>query len=631
MPFRVKGRAGAGIPGFKYSPARLRSGVFNGCLDMSFRRIAACWLVLFCVLAAPAGAGAARHNVVLFVADGLRADSVTPESAPTLTKLRHDGVDFTNSHSIYPTVTTVNASAIATGHYPGDNGNFGNQFLVGFAVPQEGGARIAGVEDDAVLGELNDHYGGNYLNEQSLLAAARAMGFATASIGKMGPTAIQDVTARDGSTFVVDLGTGTDKGIAIAPAFAAAMKAAGLPDISPKYAMPNSAFQNYMNDVATKVALPALKDSGKPFVLVFWSPDPDLSQHVTKDSPGKLMPGINGPAGKAGIRTADDALAAILNSLTALGLDKTTDVFVTADHGFSTLDKSSKTSTAARIEFDRVPKGELPSGFLAIDLADGLGLPLFNPSTQKAVDYRAGHRGASGNGYIGTDPKDPYAVVVANGGTDFVYLPGERPTDRAWQVVHLLMMQDYVSGIFVRDALGSIPGTLPTSAINLKGTARTIEPDIVVNFRSHLIKNCEPVLMCGASVGDTSLVTGQGMHGTFSRADTRNFMAAAGPSFKSGFADPAPVSNADITPTLAHLMGIEIKPVGGLKGRVIAEAFRRGKVPTVTHGWQVSAPGPDGLKTVLDYQQVGGTRYFDAAGFPDRTLGLTLPGNPPKH
>jgi len=35
-----------------------------------------------------------------------------------------------------------------------------------------------------------------------------------------------------------------------------------------------------------------------------------------------------------------------------------------------------------------------------------------------------------------------------------------------------------------------------------------------------------------------------------------------------------------------------------------------------------SAPAEGGLRTVLDYQVVGTTRYFDAAGFPGRTVGL---------
>jgi len=35
-----------------------------------------------------------------------------------------------------------------------------------------------------------------------------------------------------------------------------------------------------------------------------------------------------------------------------------------------------------------------------------------------------------------------------------------------------------------------------------------------------------------------------------------------------------------------------------------------------------SKPGPGGLRTVLRYQEVGGVRYFDAAGFPGRTVGV---------
>ena len=35
-----------------------------------------------------------------------------------------------------------------------------------------------------------------------------------------------------------------------------------------------------------------------------------------------------------------------------------------------------------------------------------------------------------------------------------------------------------------------------------------------------------------------------------------------------------------------------------------------------------SEPAANGLRTVLNYQQVGSTRYFDAAGFPGRTVGL---------
>jgi hypothetical protein len=35
-----------------------------------------------------------------------------------------------------------------------------------------------------------------------------------------------------------------------------------------------------------------------------------------------------------------------------------------------------------------------------------------------------------------------------------------------------------------------------------------------------------------------------------------------------------------------------------------------------------SPPSANGLRTVLSFQRVGSQRYFDAAGFPGRTVGL---------
>jgi arylsulfatase A-like enzyme len=505
----------------------------------------------------PAPTAHRPHNVLIFVADGLRYDSVTEKSAPTLWRLRHDGVDFTNSHSLYPTLTTVNASAIATGHDIGDTGDFGNRIWSGSAILQ--------FEDDTQLGQANAQFGGNYLNETSLLAAARAAGFATAAMGKVGPTAIQDVTQRDGTgTIVID----DEFGIAIAPDLTDAIKAAGLVTPAPKPNVPNVEQQQYMAQLATKVVLPRLAASGKSFAMLYWSRDPDLSQHLEKDG------SVNGPTGQAGIKDADDTLAALLGWLKAKGLDKTTDVFVTADHGFSTIDKHSGA-------------GELPADFLAKDL--------------KAF---------------------PAARVVANGGSDLIYL-GEKKDAAA--VVDALTKLDYVSGIFADDALGDLAGSLPMSAINWRGAALTPQPSIVVSFASHLVADCKPTLLCAAEVADTSLATGQGMHGTFSRADTRNFMAAIGPDFKARFADPAPIANSDIAPTLAHVLGLAIAPRGKLPGRPILESLKGGKAVSSVPERRESAPAANGLKTVLEGQRVGDTRYFDAAGFPGRTVGLGGP------
>ncbi len=61
----------------------------------------------------------------------------------------------------------------------------------------------------------------------------------------------------------------------------------------------------------TKAVLPTFKDRNKPFVMVFWSRDPDGTQHNQGDSLMRLIPGINGPTSLAAIRNADNNLAQI--------------------------------------------------------------------------------------------------------------------------------------------------------------------------------------------------------------------------------------------------------------------------------------------------------------------------------
>ena len=61
---------------------------------------------------------------------------------------------------------------------------------------------------------------------------------------------------------------------------------------------------------------------------------------------------------------------------------------------------------------------------------------------------------------------------------------------------------------------------------------------------------------------------------------------------------------------------------GKLVGRVMSEALNGGTMPKFAALTKRSAPGANGLRTVLLYQTVGKTMYFDAAGFPGRTVGL---------
>jgi hypothetical protein len=458
------------------------------------------------------------RNVILFVPDGLRALQVTPETAPTMAAVRDQGVNFANPHSLFPTFTMANASGLATGHFLGDTGVFSNTIYTAYPVGTAGGSMTPFIESDPILGDIDAHFSGNFVDEDSILFIARLQGFSIAAIGKLGPALMFDHTERTGeNTIIVDDSTGSSAGIPLSQAMKDALTAAGLPLAAPSRGdngkagndktagttVANVVQQGYFASVAAKVVLPMVKAHNRPFVLVFWSRNPDGTQHNQGDSLLQVTPGINGPT----------------------------------SHG-----------------------------------------------------------------------------------SDLVYIPGK---DRALtaKVVETLLAQDYVSGLFVDSEIGAFPGTLPLSAINMQDSARTPRPSVVINFRSYST-GCEQPVLCTVEIADTGLQQGQGMHGSFSRDDTMNFMAAIGPSFKSGFVNDAPVSNADMGKTIAHILGLKIPFKGALQGRVVEEALPGGANPAAETWVERAHPAAEGLATVLTGQRVGNTRYVDAAGFPGRTVGL---------
>jgi hypothetical protein len=605
---------------------------------------------------------------------GLRfepADNTARRATRTL------GVHFLNSHSLFQTLTTANAATLATGHYLGDTGIFSNTEYSGAPVfggnsfRNRAGTPTPFLEDDRVLSDLDDRYpDGNFIGEQSLLALARAHGMNTAAIGKLGPVAIQDLTQIGGQagsmhtpqTVVLDDSTGSPVGVPVAPVIAAALAQAGLPPAPPRRRQPsgsvalpgtlqtNSTQQQWLVDATTGAVLPAFVRSGKPFVLIYWSRDPDGSQHNQGDSLNRLTPGINGPTARAAVANADANLKQILDFLAANPqVRAVTDVLITSDHGFATISKhqldrqgrgtASYSTTFTYRGADGQPEvtpGWLPPGFLAIDLAHGLHLSLFDSDAPQrsggATRYvpidpalpasqASRQRPTLGSGLLGGPEiqagATPRVVVAANGGSDLIYVPdGDRALTRT--IVAFLLSQDYTGAVFTDSALGQFPGTLPLSSIGLEGTARMPRPAIAVAFKTFL---SEPGnLLSAVQIADTTLQQGQGSHGSFGRDNTFNNMAALGPDFKQDFSDSLPVSNADIAVTAAHLLGLTLRAHGRLQGRVLSEALRgstEARSQRAALRTEVSAADAGGQATVLQFQQLDGRGYFDTACLVD--------------
>ena len=685
------------------------------------------------------------RNIVVFVADGLRPGSVNPTDAPTLYSLRQEGVNFTNSHSLFPTFTTPNASAIATGHYLGDTGDFSNTVYTGYPVPNANGSVTPFIENDPILADINANANfadpdlsfskNNFLTEESLLAYARLHGYSTAAIGKLGPVAIQDITqvSRTGGdttapnitpkTVIIDDSTngltpptsdatGSQTAVPLSQAVADRLTAAGLPLTTTPRVQPagnlttpgtfdaNVAQQQYFADATTKAVLPQFVDdiasnTSHGFAAVYWSRDPDGTQHNNGDAfnpadPGNnfLDIGINGPTPKKAVTNADANLKQIIDYLKATPdpanpgktLYDNTDLFVTSDHGFSTISKQAvgvnfnaagtptytdTTSYASTLDYYTtdsdgnkkltVHPGFLPPGFVAIDLAHDLGSMLYDPNKPTApvnpsninniqytaVDPTQGQLPLSGNGVIGGSGQvldgvidsSTQVVVAANGGSDLLYVPSKDPA-LVKQIVSLLAQKDYISGIFTDDQFGDVPGALKLSTIGLEGSSELPTPSIIVNFKTFSTNPNDPNdPQAEVQVADTTLQQGQGMHGSFGRGDTFNNMAAIGPDFKSGFVDTAPVSNVDLVPTLASVLGWELPAVGSLTGRVLNESLVNGPDTVNATTTALTSSPIDGKSTTLKVQKVGNVPYFDAAGFANGTDGLIAPiaTNPPKN
>ena len=655
-----------------------------------------CFVLLVCTLSAAQANSPQvprKRNVIIFVADGLRHGSVNEKDTPALWSVRTRGVHFDNSYSLFPTFTTANASAIATGHRLGDTGDYSNVLYTGFPIFESGnfnrgaGTVLPFIEDDQILADLNAHFGGNYLNESTLLDVARRNGFNTAAIGKIGPAGIQAIEALNPQggqfsvpeTIIIDDATAyspwdpqnkvaksiplpqvlVDRLLKLRIPLDAPSRSNGFPESSaynngnagnaqtPGTLRANDVQQQWMNEVATQAVLPMFAESGKPFVMVFWSRDPDSTQHNQGDSFKQLVPGINGPTTTQALQNADRSLASILDFLDKHPeIEANTDLFLTSDHGFITvshreLDRAGTATTAESARhLYRTSSGQLdtnksylPNGFLAIDLAWALQTKLWDPGAPagpgsrnpyKEVHLRMdeyykatdewerpwGSNGLLGQSVYKADGSDALAIVAANGGSDLVYVPDGNP-ETVQRIVTALLKFDYVDNIFVDDKYGKLPGTLPLTAVDLVGTAVMPRPAIVIGFKTFYLNPGD--LMTGVQISDTSLREGQGNHGGFGRESTFNNMAAIGPDFKQGVVSPAPVGNADIVPTVAKILGLQLPPKGKLQGRVIEEALKGGpdaKAPVMK--WVVSDPAGD-KRTVMFLQEFGGQRYFYSA------------------
>jgi arylsulfatase A-like enzyme len=252
----------------------------------------------------------ARRTHLVIVVDGLRPDYVTPEVMPRLVRLGRRGVVFNAHHSVFPTVTRVNAAAIATGAYPEAHGLLGNIVY----VPAANAIRGLDTASRANL-EAIAQSDGRLLTARSLgeiLHQARKKVLVVGS-GSSGSALLLNHTVGNGAIVHHEYTRPPELAARV-------LEKLGPP---PARAMPNAAQNRRAVDAYLTLGLEQIR----PDVTLMWISDPDTTAHTR---------GMGAGPTRDALTLVDTEIGRIEDTLKAKGLLDRTNLVITSDHGFST-------------------------------------------------------------------------------------------------------------------------------------------------------------------------------------------------------------------------------------------------------------------------------------------------------
>ncbi|HST29987.1 MAG TPA: alkaline phosphatase family protein [Chthoniobacterales bacterium] len=270
------------------------------------------FLVIFsAAFFATTAVAAPEKHVVVVVWDGMRPDFVTEQNTPTLWKLAQSGVFFRNNHSVYPSATIVNGTAIVTGNYPNDDGILANHL---YRADLDSRKSID-TENVQVVRKGDDVSAGKYVSVPTIAELLHARGDQTAiaTAKTVGFLFDRNENLRHGQDIFAGQSVPPD-GIKTL--------------ITSLGAFPPATKPAERDEWTTKALIDSLWKDGVPTFSLLWLSEPDDTEH-------KTAPGA--PAALAAIKSSDENLARVLSALEKHNARSTTDVFVVSDHGFSTI------------------------------------------------------------------------------------------------------------------------------------------------------------------------------------------------------------------------------------------------------------------------------------------------------
>jgi predicted AlkP superfamily pyrophosphatase or phosphodiesterase len=256
---------------------------------------------------------AADKHIVLVVWDGMRPDFVSEQNTPALWSLARNGVTFRNNHSVYPSATIVNGTALVTGDYPNRDGILANHLY----RADIDNRRSIDVETAPVVRKGDEVSNGKYLGAPTFVELLHQRGEKTAiaTAKTVGLLFDRHADGRHGLHIFA--------GESLQPAAVQAMvKSLGT--------FPPAAQPGERDSWTTKALTDLMWRDGVPKFSLLWLSEPDDTQH-------KTAPGA--PAALAAIKSSDENLARVLNALDQYNARSTTDIFVVSDHGFSTISR----------------------------------------------------------------------------------------------------------------------------------------------------------------------------------------------------------------------------------------------------------------------------------------------------
>jgi len=204
------------------------------------------------------------------------------------------------------------------------------------------------------------------------------------------------------------------------------------------------------------------------------------------------------------------------------------------------------------------------------------------------------------------DPEPGDILVVGLGGSVSFYVFDDHETTIR-RLVQFLQGTDLAGVIFSRVP---VEGTFPLEQVGISTTNGA--PDVLISLRWTAEPNEFGAPGLFVAEGGKK---GKGSHASLSAFDMRNTLVAAGPDFKSGFIDELPSGNADLAPTILHILDIPQPASSPMDGRVLEEAL----VGTTPSGL---APATKTIEThrdlglfewhqYLKITQCAGRTYFD--------------------